>query len=230
MITEYFFTEQHATVFSRYIRYNYKKIIETYQKYQTYLDEDEDEYYAINHANAKCRVIPECDEETGELAYIQVDIYFMRKQHRDFKYYFSFSIKLWRKCDHCPMITLDQIEEEFKKQIGKRTRVCVCDSSIHNDEMDKCEQCYLYSIVRDEACCVCLDNDYSWVKLNCNCKGGRIIHLHCFQRLPREYDDGWKTKCPCCRKKISYWGNDDIVYNPDFIPTYLPQEIPKPRE
>ena len=109
------------------------------------------------------------------------------------------------------------MEDTFKLYIGKSVRVCMCESAIHNEEMDKCETCYVYGVVKDEPCCICLENDYSWVKLNCNCKGGRILHLHCFHRLQREYDDGWKTKCPYCRKQVGYWGSGDITYNPDFV-------------
>lgn len=206
MAIEIVFTEKHATVFTRYIHYNYEKIVDSCKSV-------EDECFTIKLGKLICEIEPQYDDDDDEtLIGIIAEIRAVEARE------FGFCIAIWKKfcCETCN-ITPEMIEKKFNKRIGTLLKYCRCGSSIRNNNFDSCESCYIYGIVREENCCVCLENDFSWVRLNCNCKGGRIIHLHCFHKLVREFDQGWKIKCPCCRKKISICGEMEIEKHPDFI-------------
>lgn len=207
MATEYIFTETYARVFFRHLEYQYNQILkEVYEKTIHFAST-----FVFEYSDAKCTVIYQDTLSSPQIvsAYLRID--FCPGQH----YGYAFGqICIW---EIEKQIDLDQIREMFQLYVGKSIRVCLCDNLITNLDMNQCQECFVFNVA-DHECCICLESGYRWVKLLCDCKGGRIIHLHCFQQLPAQFIDQmcWKKKCPCCRKMVGIWKGTDLIENPDF--------------
>lgn len=214
-ITEYIFTEKYALVFGRYMEYNYKKMIQEFKGWKPENKEEEDKQpdYGFRFQNVKCIVIPRYSGSWEELESVHIDFWFSTRDD-----YFLKSILIWKKGMN---INFKKIITSIYGCVGKKIQVCICDKTIMNVSFKKCEDCFIFNINREDVCCICLENGYRWIKLVCDCKEGRIIHRHCFQQLPANFDENnvWRKKCPCCRKSLSPWYNNnskDIIEDPDF--------------
>jgi hypothetical protein len=222
MTTVYTFTSKHAMVFGRYIEYNYKKAIETFKEWNPdyALDENKDELFPNNFVfrfeNVKCTLAPLYNQ--NELNSIRMDFCFFGKEDYFIKH-FSIGTN----------INFKKIILAIYSCVGLQAKICVCDQQITNHSFDKCEECFVFNVKREDNCCICLDNGYRWVKLVCDCKNGRYIHRHCFEKLSANFDKYmnsedsvdphfiWKKKCPCCRKEVSAWSSTkDVIEDPDF--------------
>lgn len=83
--------------------------------------------------------------------------------------------------------------ETLKELINKEFIMCKCGNLSKEEYDNKCGVCYIESYKRGEDCCVCLEDDYRWIKLlPCN----HILHLHCWRKIRG-------NKCPLCRSKMT---------------------------
>lgn len=80
---------------------------------------------------------------------------------------------------------------DWINSIADSYQVCNCGCELVKRD-GLCTMCYILSYERSEeeggACCVCLENNGRWVKLNCN----HIMHKTCYRNLV-------KSECPLCR-------------------------------
>ena len=83
--------------------------------------------------------------------------------------------------------------------------ICQSPPCSNPDQYDRCEDCYIYSYIRKEEeggdCCVCMQNDGVWVKLECN----HIIHKSCWNKILK---GRCMNLCPLCRANTrvgDYW-------------------------
>ena len=204
---EYVFTDKHATVFSRYVEYHYDQVLEEVDKHIHYA-----KYFVFMFKDAKCTIMYDNTFDSSEITIVKLKVDFISASQT---IYVFREVVLWKKDEE---ICLNNILEIIRGWTGEKVRICLCDDPISNPKMDRCEECYVFHVVQDENCCICMENGFRWVKLLCNCKDGRMIHRHCFMRLEAHFqmDSIWKKKCPCCRKFISMWRGNDIVVDPNF--------------
>ena len=92
---------------------------------------------------------------------------------------------------------LKVLYESLDSLKGTIYKLCVCGQLTCID--GRCRTCYLYSYIRGEPCAICLEDDYSWIKLGC----GHVIHSHCYGSLQASLDSvDYYRPCPLCRTQI----------------------------
>ena len=96
-------------------------------------------------------------------------------------------------------LSIPLLYEKFNQQKGERN-VCCCgrmsryDHFIASDQ-GKCNNCYIYGMVRGEACSICFEDDGKpWIKTSCN----HYFHDSCWSRVEQHHDI---RKCPLCRSQ-----------------------------
>lgn len=208
MSTEYIFTQTHANVFCRFIKYNHEQMI------KEALDQpvQNARYFSFHFENSKCNLMYESNRQSSD----QIDSVRMKIKFCDPSFtHLLYEFYIWKRDEE---ISLDWILEQIQSRVGMNLRICVCGEPITNPTVEQCEECYVFDIGHDEPCCICLEYDGRWVKLICDCKNGRMIHRHCFTQLLAQYHEqsGWKRKCPVCRKRVSMQKAEDLIEDPDF--------------
>lgn len=90
------------------------------------------------------------------------------------------------------------IRTELEKHKGEK-KMCMCGrmgkmDHLIESERGKCNNCYIYGMVRGDTCSICLlDDGKPWIKTNC----GHFFHDMCWSGVHEEYMD--TKKCPMCR-------------------------------
>lgn len=209
MTSTYTFTTTHATVFSRYVQYNYDKIINLIPL-DKYAFKPNGFLFSFNNVN--CHLIynyaDDCIADENELhsPLVSVQLRLVAIDTTDYFEYLFKNILIWEAGQS---VQLSKILEIIQSCAGLVLNICACGDPITNPKMDKCEECFLFTTQQPEPCCVCFENDYRWVKLNCKCKNGRVIHRHCFFRLVQR-------QCPFCRTPVNHWNAKEWIEDPDF--------------
>lgn len=98
-------------------------------------------------------------------------------------------INTWKEC-----------VEEMNCVLFKDTMYFFCKCGelciyINGNRYDTCANCHINSYVRNEDCCVCLEDGHCWVQLKCN----HIIHNYCWNKILKQ----GKNQCPLCRAVTS---------------------------
>lgn len=211
MSTEYVFTPVYARVFSRYIHYHYDKIIDSFEQAPQTIMIDR---LLFRFKDIDCRIVYDYADYGFPTQVISTHLKFIIVASSE---YLLGTIVLWKRDEN---ISLEQIESNIQSYIGTTVKICICGEQVTSPKMDRCEECFVFGIEREEPCCICLENDYRWIKLLCNCKNGRIIHRHCYFQLSVNPDSSIrKRRCPCCRKYVSHWIPSDLLEDPDFYQT-----------
>lgn len=210
-MTEYVFTPLHALVFSRYVEYHYDDIVCHALDTPTQFFES----FLFRYKEFKCIVIYEYSEHELPTTILSVRLKFIVSEFES-KEYFLTTFLIWRKDSN---MDLKYALNEIRNCINQRVKICLCDERILNIKIDRCEECFVFGVIKDDVCGICLENDYRWVKLLCDCKDGRIIHRHCFFKLGVHIDSEppLRRKCPYCRKIINHWNVEEVIEDPDFV-------------
>jgi len=89
---------------------------------------------------------------------------------------------------------------EWLEKLPETYKLCYCGQHLEAKE-GWCHMCYIHRYEREEACCICMENEGRWVKLGC----GHAIHRHCWGNLCTS------SSCPLCRQPIVV---SDITFDP----------------
>jgi hypothetical protein len=98
---------------------------------------------------------------------------------------------------------LPLLRMELEKHVGEK-KMCVCGrlgkmDHVIESERGKCNNCYIYGMVRGDNCSICLSDDGKpWIKTSC----GHYFHDMCWYGVREEAID--VKKCPMCRSIQTY--------------------------
>lgn len=94
---------------------------------------------------------------------------------------------------------LHTLRGHFTPHIGTKP-TCHCgrlsQHHVLESENGKCNNCYIYGMIRGEECAICKEDDGKpWVKTSC----GHYFHDSCWYHIEENIDD--IRKCPLCRSE-----------------------------
>lgn len=89
------------------------------------------------------------------------------------------------------------LRSKFSVHIGPKS-LCVCGRMGRNhlltSESGKCNNCYIYGMIRGEECAICKEDDGKpWIKTSCE----HYFHDMCWYRIHSDYYHD--RRCPMCR-------------------------------
>lgn len=181
------FTERHATVLSRYLEFNKADFLartdkfskKTPDEFSEELDDNGNVTLSTNRfQNVRARVEVEYD----------------RDEYNDDEIIPSsakcvISVKYYDVPLGSHYIELHSDDKNWIFHLVKEYTMCKCKEYL-SEKDGWCKSCYPYVCTQEENCCVCMENEGVWCKLECNHK----LHKSCWKQTIGD-------KCPLCRTR-----------------------------